>query len=102
MLELRDYIARERLDVLALQEPYLWQGTIRGLGMRYVTCGHVDRPRAAVIVCNPLLTVTKLSHFTHRDATAVRLQLGDGEELTVVSFYSVHAQPIGRTCNSWT
>lgn len=96
MAELREVVSRERLDILFLQEPYNHMHAVRGLGLRAMVCGHHTDPWAVIVICNPLLTVTKMSQYTHAEAATVSLLLDEHTELTLVSFYSRHGRPISE------
>lgn len=95
MSELREVIHRERLDVLFLQEPYVHMNAVRGLGLRYMVCSHTTQPWAAIVICNPLLTVTKMTQYTHAEAATIQLLLDANMEMTLVSYYCRHVDGEG-------
>lgn len=83
------WAAQERIDVLALQEPYISRGEVRdlGSGVRVITNGSAaEPPAAAVVVLRPGLPVLNLTQFGDSHTVVVEVTCGQ-DRLYVVSMY---------------
>lgn len=64
MSELRQIINTNNLDILCIQEPYWCHGTLGSFPSNMTQLFHQPMSWVAIVVINPLLTVTKISLMT--------------------------------------
>ncbi|MGI4816883.1 MAG: reverse transcriptase family protein [Janthinobacterium lividum] len=83
------WAAQERIDVLALQEPYSTRGEVRDLGSGVTVISNgttADPPSAAIVVLRSGLPVLNLTQFGDSHTVVVEISYGR-DSLYVVSMY---------------
>lgn len=78
-VELREVIVKERIDVLAGQEPHVWRNKVMGFVMmaRVVCEESGERPWAAVVVFNSKTGAMKVGSLCGSNCVTVELMFGN-------------------------
>ena len=88
----------ENCDIALIQEPWVNQGTIKGLsgvGGAIIYCRDTDRPRACILIKNNI-RILPLTNFCFRDLVAVRLTTTEAsgpKNIVIGSAYFPHDDP---------
>ena len=100
--ELRQVIVEEKIDVIALQEPYNSKGLIRGLGITTKTISDVKKfsnipkdndIKSAIAIFNPEINVLKLEHLCNTHFACAELSTFSSK-FFIVSAYLQYSDPI--------
>jgi hypothetical protein len=71
-------IATEDIDIMLIQEPYLYQGEIKGVPRKYRTYSHGEgKRRAAVIIANNSIGAILITQYSDKDTVLVEIQQGN-------------------------
>lgn len=65
--QMRQNLEEEYIDILLLQEPYVYRGIVKGYGLNRVVTGSLVNPQAAIIIRNKNLVITRVEslYFSH-------------------------------------
>lgn len=87
--EVREIANRMKVDVLLLQEPYVWSQRVIGFGIKSRVIVHEGegRPWAAVVVMNESIGAMRIQDLCNTHCTCVELLLPDRKRMYVCSVY---------------
>jgi hypothetical protein len=89
-------IDTEDVDVTLIQEPYLYQGEIKGVPRNYRMYSHGEgKGRAAVIIANNSIEDILITQFSDNDTILVEIQQGN-ETYYAASIYMDYNETIDR------
>lgn len=95
MDELREEISTKGIDVLAIQEPYVYNGTVPGLGITtkvvtdsktFTRIPTINKIHTAIAITNPEYTVLKLEHLSNTHCICIEIS-GRGYVGYIVNVY---------------
>lgn len=104
MDELKQEISRKGIDIIAIQEPYVWNSTVPGLGLttRIVTdrktftrIPTVNKIHTATAIINPEYTALKLEHLSNTHCVCVEIT-GRGYVGYIINVYFQWCEDIER------
>ena len=83
---LMQIIATENIDIILVQEPYLYKEKIRGVSRKYRTYSHGEgRRRAAIILANNSIGALLITQ--HSDKDTVLFEIQENEQYYAASIY---------------
>jgi len=87
---LMQIIATENIDIILVQEPYLYQEEIKGISSKYRTYSYgVGKRRAAVILANNNIGALLLTQYSDNDTVLLEIQHENGN-FYAASIYMDH------------
>jgi exonuclease III len=91
---LMKYIVDNKIDIISIQEPYIYQGRMVGIDAQYniFTAGE-DRSRAAVIITNKEMDATLITQLSDEDAITLEITK-DGTTIILASMYLDRQKPL--------
>jgi len=71
-------IDTENIDIALVQEPYLYQGKIKGVTRKYRTYSYGDgKRRAAIIIADSTIDALVITQYSDNDTALLEIQQGN-------------------------
>ncbi|KAK9701499.1 hypothetical protein QE152_g30586 [Popillia japonica] len=76
-----------RFDIICIQEPYTYQGSIPGMPIDARTVMYGDRPKTATVIFNRGITATKLDHLSDSHSVVIEIHTHIGRWVLLNQYY---------------
>jgi len=93
---LMQIIAQENTDIIMIQEPYLYQLSLKGITRSYRTYTHGNgKSRAAIIITNNTIDALLLTQYSDNDTVLLEIQKGN-KKFYAASIYMDYKEEIEK------
>lgn len=90
MTTLRNKVSTDKYNVVLMQEPYIYPGKTKGLGLRGTLV-----EKASIFIANSSLRCIVLSQYLSETVVAVKLYIRNEEIVLVSQYCNIHMDPTG-------